>query len=79
MVDTNVAISAAVLPRSVPRQAFDAAVVCNPLLISDATTIDLDVIRRPKVNKYVAGERRLELQAALVRDATQKTLVWQRR
>ena len=52
-IDTGVAISAALLPRSVPRQAFDLAVAHGRLLLSEATTIELDdVFRRPKFNKY---------------------------
>ena len=70
VIDTGVAISAALLPRSVPRQAFDAAASHGRLLVSEATTMELDdVFRRPKFNKYVAEENRLEFLAALVRDA----------
>jgi len=70
VIDTGVAISAALLPGSVPRLAFDAAVLAGRLLVSEATTIELDgVFRRPKFNKYVSEERRLEFLSALVRDA----------
>jgi putative PIN family toxin of toxin-antitoxin system len=70
VVDTGVAISAALLPRSVPRQAVDAALLHGRLLISEATTLELDdVFRRPKFDKYVRQETRLEFLAALVRDA----------
>jgi putative PIN family toxin of toxin-antitoxin system len=70
VVDTGVAISAALLPRSVPRQAVDMAVSRGRLLVSEATTLELDdVFRRPKFDKYVRQEKRLEFLAALVRDA----------
>jgi putative PIN family toxin of toxin-antitoxin system len=70
VVDTGVAISAVLLPRSVPRQAFDAAAERGQLLLSDATVDELEVVlRRPKFDKCVREEKRLEFLAALVRDA----------
>ncbi len=69
VIDVNVAISAALLPYSIPRQAFDAAAARGRLLLSEAMIIELDdVFRRPKFNKYVTEEKRLEFLAALVRD-----------
>jgi predicted nucleic acid-binding protein len=35
VIDTNVVVSAVLLPRSVPRQAFDAAVSLGKLLVSE--------------------------------------------
>jgi putative PIN family toxin of toxin-antitoxin system len=71
VVDTGVIVSALLLPRSVPRQAFDLAVGKGRLLVSEATVAELDdVLRRPKFNKYVAEEKRLEFFAVLVREAT---------
>jgi uncharacterized protein len=68
--DTNVAISAVLLPRSIPRQAFDAAAARGQLLVSEETITELEeVLRRPKFDKYVREEKRLEFLAALVRDA----------
>ena len=70
VIDTNVAISAALMPRSVPRQTFDGAIARGRLLVSDATIGELDdVLRRRKFDKYVREEKRLEFLAALVRDA----------
>jgi uncharacterized protein len=70
VIDTAVAISAALLPRSVPRQAFDAALARGRLLLSAATVTELEeVFRRPKFDKYVAEQKRLGFLAALVRDA----------
>src|SRR6516162_6920386 len=72
VIDTGVAVSAVLLPRSVPRQAFDAAAACGKLLVSEATVAELDeVLRRPKFNKYLPEEKRLEFLAALVREAEQ--------
>jgi hypothetical protein len=69
VIDTGVAVSAVLLPRSVPRQAFDAA-AGGKLLVSEATIAELDeVLRRPKFDKYVPEEKRLEFLAALVRVA----------
>jgi uncharacterized protein len=68
--DTNVAVSAVLLPRSVPRQAFDVAAERGQLLVSEATVAELeDVFRRTKFDKYVGEEKRLEFLSALVRDA----------
>ncbi len=70
VIDTGVAVSAVLLPRSVPRQAFDLAAARGRLLVSAATVAELDeVLRRPKFNKYVPEEKRLEFLAALVREA----------
>lgn len=65
--DTSVAVSAVLLPRSVPRQAFDVAAAAGRLLLSEATLAELDeVLRRPKFDKYASEPRRLEFLLALV-------------
>lgn len=70
VVETGVAVSAVLLPRSVPRQAFDLAAARGRLLVSAATIAELDeVLRRPKFEKYVPEEERLEFLAALLREA----------
>ncbi len=69
VIDTGVAISAVLLPRSVPRQAFDLAVRYGRLLVSAATIAELEeVFRRRKFNKYVLEDERLEFLAALLRE-----------
>jgi putative PIN family toxin of toxin-antitoxin system len=69
-MDTGVVVSAVLLPRSVPRQAFDAAAVRGRLLVSYETIAELDeVLRRPRFDGYVPQARRLELLSALVRQA----------
>jgi putative PIN family toxin of toxin-antitoxin system len=70
VIDTGVVVSAVLLPRSVPRQAFDLAAARGRLLVSAATVAELDeVLRRDKFNKYLTEEKRLEFLAALVREA----------
>ncbi|HEV3415750.1 MAG TPA: putative toxin-antitoxin system toxin component, PIN family [Pirellulales bacterium] len=70
VIDTGVAVSAVLLPRSVPRQAFDAAATRGQLLISGATLGELDeVLRRPKFDKYASEPLRLEFLESLVRQA----------
>ena len=70
VIDTNVAVSAVLLPRSVSRQAFDYVVLQTQLLVSEETLAELDeVLCRPKFNKYISQRLRLEFFAALVRKA----------
>jgi uncharacterized protein len=70
VIDTSVVVSAVLLPRSVPRQAFDLAASRGKLLVSEETIRELDdVLRRPKFDKYVAEEKRLEFLAVLIREA----------
>lgn len=70
VMDTNVVVSAVLLPRSVPRQAFDRALEHGTVLISSATVAELhDVLRRPRFDKYVHEDERLAFLATLVRDA----------
>lgn len=48
VINTSVVISAVLLPRSVPRQAFDVTFAKGSLLISEATLAELEeVCRRP--------------------------------
>jgi hypothetical protein len=42
VVDTNIAVSAALLPRSVSRQAFDLALEHGTVLLSSATVAELN-------------------------------------
>ena len=68
--DTNVVISAMLLPLSVPRRAFDRAMREGRLLISAATTAELDeVIHRPRFDNYLSEEERIEFLTTLVHEA----------
>ena len=68
--DTDVLISALLLPRSIPRQAFDLAVAHGEALASVITIDELDdVVRRPKFDRYLLESERLEFLAKFIRDA----------
>jgi uncharacterized protein len=65
--DTNVLVSAVLMPRGAPRQAFDRAADRGRLLISTATMAELDeVLRRPRFDRYVGGRERLEFLSLLL-------------
>jgi uncharacterized protein len=67
VVDTNVLVSAALLPQSAPRQAVDLASQNGRLLFSEATFTELDdVLRRSKFDRYVSEQTRLEFLVSLV-------------
>jgi putative PIN family toxin of toxin-antitoxin system len=69
-MDTNVVVSAVLLPRSLPQQAFDRALEHGTHLIASATVTELnDVLRRPRFDTYVHEDERLEVLATLVLDA----------
>jgi predicted nucleic acid-binding protein len=60
----------AVIDTGVVVSAVDLAVAQGRLLISAATVAELDeVLRRPKFNKYVEQQQRLEFLAALIDQA----------
>jgi uncharacterized protein len=68
--DTNVVISAMLLPLSVPRRALDRAVGEGRLLISAATATELDeVIHLPRFDRYLSEEERIEFLTTLVHEA----------
>ncbi len=70
VIDTNVAISAVLLPHTVSRQVFDFVVLHGELLVSEEILAELnEVLARPKFRKYVSEKRRLEFFSALVRRA----------
>jgi hypothetical protein len=68
--DTSVVVSAVLLPRSVPRQAFDRVQEQGKALISVATVDERnEVLRRQYFDKYVRETQRLEFLATLIREA----------
>lgn len=70
VLDTNVVISALLLQRSLTRQAFDRASSDGIVLVSAETIEELnDVLRRPKFEKYIGEEERIEFLTAYVREA----------
>jgi putative PIN family toxin of toxin-antitoxin system len=65
--DANVIVSAALLPTSVPRRALDRACVEGTILLSQPMLTELDdVLRRPKLNRYVTEYDRIQFLVALV-------------
>jgi putative PIN family toxin of toxin-antitoxin system len=68
--DTSVVVSAVLLPRSAPRQAFDRVQEQGKVLISAATVNELnEVLRRQRFDKYIREAQRLEFLAALIQEA----------
>ena len=68
--DTNVVISAMLLPLWVPRRALDRAMREGRPLISAATTTELDqVIHLPRFDKYLSEEERIKFLTTLVHEA----------
>ena len=54
VIDTNVFVSATLLPLSVPRQAVERALDRHVVLLSEATLSELtEVLSRPKFDNYV--------------------------
>jgi uncharacterized protein len=67
VVDANTVVSAVLLPRLTPRQAFDLAAAQGKLLISAATAAELDdVLGRTKFDRYIERSKRLEFLAAYI-------------
>lgn len=70
ILDTNVLVSAVVLPGSVPRQVVRKALRQAALLFSEATMTELaQVFSRPKFDHYVSMEERMLFLAELGRRA----------
>lgn len=61
VIDTSIAISAAILPNSISNRAFSLALQHFQLVSSDSTLAELiEVIYRAKFDKYLTDEMRLE-------------------
>lgn len=74
--DTNVLVSALLLPGPTPRRAFSSAVEQGVILVSTATLDELaEVIRRPKLKGYVTEIERALFLARLVDTAEHVTVV----
>lgn len=59
VIDTNVIVSALLLPQSIPRQAFDRAVRTGRLLLSVSTVAELnETLCRPTLDRYVTDVHR---------------------
>ena len=53
VIDTNWVVSAVLLPRSIPRQAFDRAMEQGAVLISSATVAELPTLCRRHLHQGV--------------------------
>ena len=70
VVDTNVFVSAIVLPLSVPRKAVDKALDQGVLLFSEATMTELaGVLSREKLDRYITLKDRKQFLRQLARIA----------
>lgn len=71
VIDTNVIVSSILSPRSTPRQAFELAFDRGVVLASDSTLSELDrVLCRPKFERYLSEDDRLQFIAQFIRDTT---------
>ncbi len=62
VIDTNILISAFILPNSAARSAFDKARSEGRLIVSEEVARELaEVLVRPKFDKYLSLELRLEI------------------
>ncbi len=69
VLDTNVIVSAALIAKSVPRQAFGKALDEGTILISAPVLLELaEVLGRPKLNEYVTEEQRMRFLVALLKE-----------
>ena len=70
VLDANVIVSAVLLPHSVTRKAFDKACKQGRIVVSEAVINELDdVLRRPRLNKYIHKEERIQFLMVLLREA----------
>ena len=70
VLDANVIVSAVLLPRSLTRKAFDKAMREGEIVVSEAVVNELDeVLRRPKLNKYIHEEERIQFLMMLLRES----------
>jgi len=66
VVDTNVLVSAAAFPYSIPRQTLRQALRQGVLLLSEATAKELtEVLSRPKFDRYISRDERVLFVAQL--------------
>jgi uncharacterized protein len=62
VIDTNVILSAALAPKSVPAEFLDRLLALGQLVFSEATFSELETrIWKPKFDRYISMERRKQL------------------
>lgn len=70
VLDANVIVSAVLLPNSVTRKAFDKACAQGCVVIFEEVINELDdVLRRPRLDKYIHEEDRIRFLMTLLREA----------
>jgi uncharacterized protein len=70
VVDTNVTVSALMLPKSIPRQVFDIAKSQGILLTSAAIILELnEVLSRKRFERYFSTEERVQFLSKFFADA----------
>lgn len=70
VLDANVIVSAVLLPRSLTRKAFDKALREGEVVVSEAVVNELDdMLRRPRLNKYIYEEERIRFLMMLLRES----------
>ena len=78
VIDTNVFVSATILPSSVPRQAVDSALNDGIVLLSEATFDELkETLFRPRFDEYISVKER-ELFLAQLEQAAEFVPIIQR-
>ena len=76
VVDTNLVVSAVLLPQSTARQALDKARTEGKILLSRALLEELyTVFTRSKFNKYITEQERLKFLTVLTADAEQVDII----
>lgn len=69
VLDTNIVVSALLIPDSVPRQAFDKAVDQGEIIISTPVLLELaEVLARSKLNKYLSEQDRMRFLVAFLKE-----------
>lgn len=75
VLDTNQVVSAALFPNSRPREVVDYVVERRAGLMSAAVLAELvDVLLRPRFDRYVQRDRRIAILAALLRASERVTV-----
>lgn len=75
VVDTNTCISAVLLPQSIARQALDKVFTLGELLVSEPTILEvMQVITRPKFDRYIPQANRRLVLSLLLRQTTLLTI-----
>lgn len=71
VLDTNMMISAMLLPSSTVRLAFDRATSQGTILLSDEISSELDrIIHKSKFDKYILESERVEFLSSLIQNSS---------